>query len=26
VNEDPYYQVFRQHGGYVHSAYAETVH
>ena len=26
VREDPYYQVFRQHGRYVHSAYAETVH
>ena len=26
IKEDPYYQVFKQHGGYVHSGYAETAH
>lgn len=26
VKEDPYYQVFRQRSGYVHSLYAETAH
>jgi hypothetical protein len=24
--EDPYYEVFQQHGNYMHSAYAETAH
>jgi DNA polymerase III epsilon subunit-like protein len=26
VQEDPYYKVFRQHGNYIHSQYAETAH
>jgi hypothetical protein len=26
VQEDPYYEVFRQHGNYIHSQYAETAH
>ena len=26
IREDPYYQVFQQHGSYVHSGYAETAH
>ena len=26
VEEDPYYKVFKQHGNYVHSLYAETAH
>ena len=26
VDEDPYYKVFRQHGKYIHSLYAETAH
>ena len=26
VKEEPYYRVFKQHGGYVHSGYAETAH
>jgi hypothetical protein len=26
VQEDPYYAVFRQHGNYIHSQYAETAH
>jgi DNA polymerase III epsilon subunit-like protein len=26
VQEDPYYEVFRQHGNYIHSHYAETAH
>jgi hypothetical protein len=26
IKEDPYYQVFRQHGNYIHSQFAETAH
>ena len=26
IKEDPYYEVFQQHGNYVHSEYAETAH
>lgn len=26
VEEDPYYKVFKQHGNYIHSLYAETAH
>ena len=26
IKEDPYYQVFKQHGNYIHSQFAETAH